>query len=95
MQTNEYCVYVYHKQRQNDPRLPQWERVGATRNEKRAIKHAKLLSRKKQYERIEIQKKSYNTEQNKRTGYVFRIYESGFNHWEKLFHAVQDQMKRR
>ncbi len=94
METNEYCVYVYHKQEQNDSRLPKWERVSATRNEKRAIKHAKLLSRKNSYERIEIQKKSYNTEKNQRTGYIFRIYESGYNHWENLFGAIQDQIKR-
>ncbi len=87
--SSEYAIYVYHKPT-NKTRLPQWERVGATKSMKRAIMQARLLHRQKKYERIEVKERSFCSTENRFKGKTLRSYErKDMLSWLNVFKALK------
>lgn len=85
--STQYSVYIYHDN-QYGKCLPKWQRVSATHNIKRAIKHAKLLHRTNQYKKIEIKKRFFCKHENKFIGKTMRIYTPSNRSWYNLIQSL-------
>ena len=87
-QATQYSVYIYHDN-QYGKCLPKWQRVSATHNIKRAIKHAKLLHQKNQYKKIEVKKRFFCKHEKKFIGKTVRVYTPNNRSWDDLFRSLK------
>jgi len=71
--SSKYSVYIYYPN-PNENGAPQWRKVGATYCEKSAVKQAKLLHRKQEYQSVEIKKCSYFEKERLELCKTIRVY---------------------
>ena len=71
--SSKYAVYIYYPN-PNENSGPQWRKVGATNCEKRAVKQAKLLHRKQEYQSVEVKKCSYFEKEHLELCKTIRVY---------------------
>ena len=88
----QYSVYIYYKNNPKDSRLPQWKKVAATPNPRRAIKCAKLLQSKRQYELVEIKKKSFSKQHKKDVAATYRSYEKNDLLWHRFVATIKSRL---
>ena len=70
----KYHVYIHHHPENIRDIFKKWERKGETVNMSRALKKAKALHRRNQYERIEIKKRVFNNKTNKTRDFTLKTY---------------------
>lgn len=84
---SEYAVYIYYPN-PNKNSGPKWRKVSVTQNATQAVKHARILHQKRQYQRIEIKKCTYSENQNKTLCKTIRVYDrKRRSFWEKYTRA--------
>ena len=88
----QYSVYGYHKN-QYQRCLPRWKKLSATHNMKRALKHARLLNTKKEYERVEVKKCFFCDHEKRVVGKTIRIYEPSDFSWVDLMKTFSTHAK--
>ncbi|MCK5384684.1 MAG: hypothetical protein KAJ29_03845 [Alphaproteobacteria bacterium] len=71
--SSKYAVYIFYPN-PNKNCSPQWRKVGATHSAKRAVKQARLLHKKQQYQRIEVKECSFSKDQNRNLCKTIRVY---------------------
>lgn len=80
----EYSVYIFPKD-EKCLSMPKWKKAGATRNVRRALKHARLLKYKKKYHRIEVKKCFFCESEKRRVGKTIKIFDSESTQIRSLF----------
>ena len=85
---SKYAVYIYYPN-PNSGSGPKWRRVGATRCAKRAVKQAKLLHKKQEYQKVEVKKCSYHENEDRTSCKTIRVYNKKQDApWEKYMRSL-------
>ncbi|MFP4098315.1 MAG: hypothetical protein ACLFP8_06210 [Alphaproteobacteria bacterium] len=71
---SRYNIYIYGCP-SNNRHNTHWRKVGATNNISDAITQAKILHKKQEYERVEIQKHAYSKEHGHYIPCTFKTFE--------------------
>lgn len=71
----EYIVYAYKGFEKEKLGFNRWERLGTMKDSKVAIENAETLFTARQYDKIEIQKKVFNSKKGIYTSSVVRTFE--------------------
>lgn len=84
--SQKYSIYIYHRPSNENDQNRAWERKTVTNNAKRARLTAKKLYQSDKYERVELQKTSFN--ENKKHNKIIKTYEERTN----LFGRIKKTM---
>ncbi len=71
----EYAVYIYHRPTNENNKDNYWERKSITSDLRRAKRKAKILHQSQKYEKVELQRTSFNRKEHCKQNTVLKVYD--------------------
>lgn len=84
-EANEYSVYIYHRPSNENNQINSWERKTVTHNLHRAKMKAKSLYESNKYDRVELQRTSFNAQACSKNSKIVKIYDEQHCFKHRLF----------